>query len=465
MDIAGACSIPAAYSGAGTSILDNHQMNERVSVDVDFHALNEFLRQYNPDELLNGLNESVAQVSSSDSCDDSVQAMTVDVGSESDSQSDRVANNVLDKWKKKPRAKLRRASPKEERDRLRSEVKKLSAKVRSLKDKSRQNAKNAAKTSSHGAAKGSSKSRQLWRRIALSQLERCHKAEAENMKLKEMVAVQILEAKNLRRILKRRSRIDMMKDMLCFKGIKNLPPVIPEDSLRMFEKMTKDLNDLYVGVNDRFLAKGIQDSDHSHHVEPDTIDGVYYEHLQKQLFPFSVQETQAAIWECLRQLGMSSVQDLKSVTGRLRMVPQHTDESEDTMRIDFFALTTGANSLLGVQTRKVVRRYFDAGRHVFICRMISEPKFENGHMGTRTTTTMQIIVENEASSDNETSVVKSYFTVSRQTPPNNKNPASEMTISLWDEMMRQFVSDIETILVDKSVDRCAPATQSLGMMM
>lgn len=49
----------------------------------------------------------------------------------------------------------------------------------------------------------------MWQEIAERQLERREKSEKENAKLRAMLNVQIHEAKNLRRVLKRRSKIEV----------------------------------------------------------------------------------------------------------------------------------------------------------------------------------------------------------------------------------------------------------------
>lgn len=60
----------------------------------------------------------------------------------------------------------------------------------------------------------SSRARHLWRQVALSQLDLRRKAEADNAILREMIELQILEAKNLKRVLKRRARIEVNKGRL-----------------------------------------------------------------------------------------------------------------------------------------------------------------------------------------------------------------------------------------------------------
>lgn len=50
---------------------------------------------------------------------------------------------------------------------------------------------------------------QLWKKIATRQLEQREKSEEENVKLRQMMDMQVQEARNLKRVLQRRSKIEV----------------------------------------------------------------------------------------------------------------------------------------------------------------------------------------------------------------------------------------------------------------
>jgi hypothetical protein len=63
----------------------------------------------------------------------------------------------------------------------------------------------------------------MWETIAARQLERRQQAEEENAKLRDMVQMQVQEARNLRRVLKRRTKIDVRR--LCGRLEASAPPL------------------------------------------------------------------------------------------------------------------------------------------------------------------------------------------------------------------------------------------------
>ncbi|KAG3194082.1 hypothetical protein PC128_g9661 [Phytophthora cactorum] len=143
-----------------------------------------------------------------------------------------------------------RISRKQQIDTLRGEVQELNDQLQSLLPQWQPEVNNGQLVSRRAA---------MWEEIAARQLERQSKSEEENAKLREMLQIQIHEARNLRRVLKRRIKIEMMEDMLGMKRQKMLDYDVPDDNPQVFEDMLQDTDELYVGVDDSFHGKGLYD--------------------------------------------------------------------------------------------------------------------------------------------------------------------------------------------------------------
>ncbi|KAG2810348.1 hypothetical protein PC129_g14491 [Phytophthora cactorum] len=73
-----------------------------------------------------------------------------------------------------------------------------------------------------------------------------------------MVAVQVLEAKNLRRILKCGARIEMIQDMFGAKGPKSLQKATTSNDSRVFQTLLHGADEMFVGIDNLLATKGIQ---------------------------------------------------------------------------------------------------------------------------------------------------------------------------------------------------------------
>jgi len=105
--------------------------------------------------------------------------------------------------KQAPKHKRRqRVSTKQQINSLRGTVKELSDRLQSLEA-------GAVQTNTVNESTGRAARVPLWQQIAARQLERRQEAERDNAKLREMLDIQVQEAKNLKRILKRRTRIEV----------------------------------------------------------------------------------------------------------------------------------------------------------------------------------------------------------------------------------------------------------------
>lgn len=194
----------------GTSFFDSDVfmtswsgMHCRDSADMDFDdAISAFLNEYSPVEVLNGEDDMCGLPNAKDeSIGDSLSLIHCHL-----EETDNSSSEFLPHERSRKRVKTKHLPRKAEIASLRDEAESLQAKLTSLQYKF---AKAEASMKEPMAGPVFSQSQQIWRRVALTQFDRRRNAEAENASLREMVALQVLEAKNLRRVLKRRTRIEV----------------------------------------------------------------------------------------------------------------------------------------------------------------------------------------------------------------------------------------------------------------
>ncbi|RLN94655.1 hypothetical protein BBJ28_00004086 [Nothophytophthora sp. Chile5] len=325
----------------------------------------------------------------------------------------------------------------------------------------------------------------LWQQIAAGQLERRKKAEEDNAQLRQMLDMQVQEAKNLKRILKRRTKIEvcehaklsyrlcisgpngwlsfaqqLMEDMLGVKRLKSLETYNSNDNLQVFDEMLRNTDDLYHGVDALFAEKRIYDvpcPGRSRHVNCSATNGVFFELLQRTLMPFRVSKTERAVWATLGQLGMEGLQCVRNVNAQVDFHAQHSQDTGDTMMTSFLASTSGFRDLSSVHIRKVVRKYVEADRTVFICRMVTEPKFDCGRVGVILRMTQRVVVGKApplSVDEEETTLIQSHVSVSRHVPTDQQRRRStenaDLAIAAWDEAMSRISHQVENFLLDET---------------
>ncbi|KAK1935796.1 hypothetical protein P3T76_010490 [Phytophthora citrophthora] len=299
----------------------------------------------------------------------------------------------------------------------------------------------------------------MWQNLAARQLERRVKAEEENSWLKEMMQVQILEARNLRRILKRRTRIDMMEEMLGSKRLKLSGYRVPDDNPQVFDNMLQDIDQLYVGVNEVFTQKGIYDlpipsrkSEPRHNVS----SGLFLEISQRHRVPFDLKATAAAMWKYMSQNTM--IQGMKNVeefAPRVDVRTHHVEQLNDTVKSSFLVETTNRNEVKGSQIRTIVRKYVENDSVVLICKnLVEQLLHESGKTSNYfTRTTLRIVIRNEDPVHN-ISLIDSYFTATRvhRDKPSSRTAASLASgVAAWDDMMSRVMDQVESLAIDESM--------------
>ncbi|RLN57615.1 hypothetical protein BBJ28_00022793 [Nothophytophthora sp. Chile5] len=191
-----------------------------MDFDADLQALEAFLDDYNGGELRNGVMAELGGESYTDFFETAMEIEAIDEPSGSDdflggtTDPPRLTTDVVSATAtltaRQPKP-IRRDYRKEEMTRLRWMDQYLTKKLKLLEATSAQStaSQKKAEKEEHSDKPTSSLKESLWHQIALKQLQRRRKAEEENTNLRNMVYTQVLEAKNLRRILKRRARIEV----------------------------------------------------------------------------------------------------------------------------------------------------------------------------------------------------------------------------------------------------------------
>ncbi|KAL3670616.1 hypothetical protein V7S43_003808 [Phytophthora oleae] len=252
-----------------------------------------------------------------------------------------------------------------------------------------------------------------------------------------MVAIQVLEAKNLRRILKRRTRIEMMNEMLGFKGLANLVKNTSQDASMVFQRLLHETDELFVGIDSLFVNKGMDKlafTGHSRATDLEILNGVYYEMLQKRELPFDRQSTARAVWECFRNLGEANLRGVGSSTAVLNTHTHTMEDDGDTLRRSFFAVISGVGDIEGTYTHNT--------------------------RGVIATTTLQVVLEDGVDGAS-TTVMKVYFSAEREGQAAKEDPTTEMAFAAWDEVVPRFPVDVETSALDNILSNFASAPMTL----
>ncbi|RLN94813.1 hypothetical protein BBJ28_00020796 [Nothophytophthora sp. Chile5] len=447
---------------------ESRLQSAETELDSDFYATQDFLDVCVAEELWGQLMDSPVD---GDSMSAAVTAVETAGGSSTcaaippveDDADASVASAAAKSEPNKP--KTQRISPKQRLEDLREEVKELTAQLQALGTFPPSEARMGEQQTATSAV---ARRAQLWEQIATRQLERRHQAEEKNAQLRGMVQLQIQEAKNLRRILKRRTKIEMMGEMLGLKRHKSqlssrVLTSTKEENSRVFDEMLQAVDQLYAKINALFAEKGMHDvpcPGRKRQVMNGTINGVALELLERNIVPFSTEMTEQAVWAALGQLELQGLECVSGFTADVQFHAQNSAEGSDTSMVSFFAAHPGGAGKTGVQVRKVVRKYVEAHRTVFVYRTLMEPKVsaDLGPVGVHSTSTLLVDVQKGGTLDSgdKTSVIQSHFTATRHdlglpVAQRLRLPANlDMAIAVWDESVARIYHQVESFLVDET---------------
>ncbi|KAG7378389.1 hypothetical protein PHYPSEUDO_010141 [Phytophthora pseudosyringae] len=350
-----------------------------------------------------------------------------------------------------------RVSTKAQIDGLRSAVNELTEKLQSLEgDTVRRKAAECDAQSSTG-----SRARQkLWKHMAVRQLERREQAELDNATLRAMLKIQVQEANNLKRILKRRTRIEALEKMTGVKKLKFTVDYDLEDDIRVLQTMLHNTDGLYVGVDQAFKEKlmdTVPSPGKTRRTNRQATNDVFLELLEKQVLPFDTKATERAVWTALENLATQGLQCVRDVDAQVHFHAQHRKHTKDTMMTSHWVATSGFKAPQIYHIRKVVRKYMEADRAVFVCVVSSEPRTDSSSGGTSIRCVLRVVVRTAGPlrpSEGELSLIESHFSVSNHVPPTQKAPTPselDMAIAVWSEMMSRASDGVESYLLDESI--------------
>ncbi|POM70769.1 Hypothetical protein PHPALM_12745 [Phytophthora palmivora] len=299
----------------------------------------------------------------------------------------------------------------------------------------------------------------LWKRIAARQLLRRRKAEQDNAQLRAILQVQMEEARNLKHLMKRRTKTEVK--MFTWNVSTGLP-----DSSRIFQKMLQDSDELLSEIDILYVEKGmhnLQCPGHKQFEERNMVgDGVYLEIMHQNLVPFTSKKTEKSVWACLSEIGMRSLEGVKDYNKEVSFHAQHSEESNNTMVTNYFAATSGVPAVSGAQVQKVLRKYVEENRVVFICQTLMEPKLvDNGaSIGVQFYTKLAIVVEKATSLDGshaDIAKLQLYFSAARRDFGTSVSAAFckpgtlDTSIAAWEDMICRVPDAVESFLVDEAV--------------
>ncbi|ETN05920.1 hypothetical protein PPTG_13275 [Phytophthora nicotianae INRA-310] len=303
------------------------------------------------------------------------------------------------------------------------------------------------------------KRKPLWQQIALRQLERRRKAEEENKQLRRILCDQIQEARSLRRLMKRRSKIKLMEDMF---GHKRAPSrLIPTHATLSFGSLINNIDQAYGSFETVFAEKGIpflpcpgKKRIGRRHLT----DGVFLELAERKVVPFSREQTEKAISSSLRRIGTQKIDVNQVIEGQLQFIQHHVGENDDTVTQSFFVSTPQLSRLLGASVRMATRKYVEKDRTVFVCSIYLDPKLGDGKTtGFHTRATLIIVVRQRMSQfavDGDMSTFDCFFSATRDDRglPQARAIRSPMSLSVgmdtWESVISSLPGQIESSLVD-----------------
>ncbi|KAL4165830.1 hypothetical protein KRP22_014540 [Phytophthora ramorum] len=440
--------------------------------DVDIHAAAQLFDSFDVDEFISAVNTPVSTVSTNQAA---TAARSEDSSQGSWSLSKLVSGAALtetvtstaleepnadfaDLVSKKPGRKSR----KEEIVDLRESVEQLTDQVEALKTLP---TLEAEPTNQSVSVLKKRAGPSLWKFAAMRQLERRRKAEEDNVTLREMLEMQVQEAKCLQRILKRRTKIQTMEDMLGMKRRKNARlSSAPRDNSSIFKKMLRDTDRIYAAVDRHFAMHGVADlpcPGQKHDVKRSIVNGIVFEKMQRNMLPFSLLKTQKAAWVVLNELGTSGFKRIKDFIKLVDFHAQQTEESRDTIATSYFTVTPGHERVSGAQVRKVMRMFIEEDRAVFVWEMMAEPKLKssNAPVGYELHSTLQVVmrqgIEPTISGDDSTELLI-HFCGSRHDldipmSANFREPGHlDLGIAVWDKMVSCIAPEVESMLIDEA---------------
>ncbi|KAG6959379.1 hypothetical protein JG687_00008823 [Phytophthora cactorum] len=230
----------------------------------------------------------------------------------------------------------------------------------------------------------------------------------------------------------------LIEDLLGAKRHKTLAPSVtatPDENPQVFQKILRVSDELYVTFEKIFAENGMHSLPCTGHKQTESRnmvgDGVFLEIMHQNFVPFNFRETERVVWVCLSEIGMRSLEGVRDYNKEVSFHAQHLEKDNNTMVTSYFAATTGVPAVSGAQFQKVLRKYIEENRAVFVCQTEMEPKLEGSgaSIGVRFYTTLIVVVESGASI----------------------NGSLDIGIAAWEAMICRVSDALESFLVDNAV--------------
>ncbi|RLN52156.1 hypothetical protein BBJ29_009986 [Phytophthora kernoviae] len=191
--------------------------------------------------------------------------------------------------------------------------------------------------------------------------------------LRKMVDLQIEEARNLRRILKRRTKIQVMEKQLGERSQQTpvLPKAMPatfQDNSHIFGQILRDVEQTYADVDTLIKEMDIYSipcPGRNRRATNSTVNGMCLELKERFMVPFSIEMTAKAFWE------MQCVDDYRV---DIQCQVQNSEQGVDTAVVDFNATYSVSDFIWRSKVRKVVRKYVKNNATMLIYRTFVDPK-------------------------------------------------------------------------------------------
>lgn len=356
----------------------------------------------------------------------------------------------------------RRLTPKQQIERSQREIRQLSAQLQSLEAERPRPSSNA-------------KDAEIWRDVAVRQLERRRDSEGENAKLKEILKLQIEEAKNLRRILHRRTKIQRLQDMLKMDTEQQVTAesltLFDQETEQAFKRMLHDVDELYNQVDAKFEEKGMASipcPGRKRHTNSTVLNGVCFELTQREEVPFSVDMVKDAVWCSLGQLELEGIRSAGNLKANIPFRKQESEGNTSTVMTNFFVANRD-NNITGIKVRKIVRRYDEASRTVFIYRTFMEPKRRSmdESIGVYATSTLLIEIRN-CDPSGKITLIQSHFSAARIDEGLAAGYRLRLDVNLkaaiavWDESIQRIHDQVENRLVDAMFEKQRSGTGEMA---
>ncbi|KAE9354086.1 hypothetical protein PR003_g3543 [Phytophthora rubi] len=141
------------------------------------------------------------------------------------------------------------------------------------------------------------KPQSIWEHIAAQQLVIRQNSEEENARLRDLIDQQKQQARNFRRMIRRRRDEELLDDHLSKR------PKIRHNE-EIFDELLQGLDDLYVDLDKLFTEKnmaGVPCPGREHQVYPNAAEGAeFVEFLDKNRVPFDFHRAENAVWAFLQ---------------------------------------------------------------------------------------------------------------------------------------------------------------------